>query len=124
MTKTWQPPVEERYLLQGNNFINSSGHMVIAIIFYKFAILWLVSYLRLIFTDIKSDNYIQIEDLEPGRQLRICEECQIVKRRDIVHCTDCNVCTEFYDHHCGVFQVCVAGKTYKFFILVFVHFIT
>ena len=40
-----------------------------------------------------------------------------MKRRDIRHCNECNTCSEFYDHHCGVVQVCICGANMKFFLL-------
>lgn len=106
--------------MQKDGFVNLDGLSISIIVFYIFSALWLVSYFRLICTDVKSNNYVTKEKLR-NKNFSVCESCQVVRRRDIVHCNDCNVCTEFYDHHCGVMQVCVSAKTYKFFLLVIIH---
>lgn len=130
-SQKWSPELDESSpFLQTEDFIDSSGLMIPAIVFYTFALLWLISYLRLICTDVKSTNYVtaqlrdEMSNASNQKRFLICEMCQVVRRRDIVHCNYCNVCSEFHDHHCGVFQVCIAGKTYKFFILVIVHAMT
>ena len=45
----------------------------------------------------------------------MCRHCNVIKRPDIFHCTDCDVCVEGYDHHCGVFEVCICDANFKFF---------
>lgn len=40
-----------------------------------------------------------------------------MKRPDIFHCDECKVCSDMHDHHCGVLQVCVCAKNYKYFVL-------
>lgn len=88
-------------------------------LYYVFSLLALISYLRLIFTDITFINKpppgVPQEELE-GKICPICktlygqflqaeDEDQkrlFLRRDDIIHCYSCNTCCEFYDHHCIV----------------------
>ena len=47
--------------------------------------------------------------------LNRCKECGTIKRPDIRHCHDCEVCIEGYDHHCGVVGVCIGDYNFKYF---------
>lgn len=38
-----------------------------------------------------------------------CDICGILKYKDVIHCADCNVCIDEYDHHCPWVGKCV-GK--------------
>ena len=49
----------------------------------------------------------------------------------MTHCSDCNICVEGYDHHCGVVGTCIGDPNMKYFIqfmiysaldLIFVNF--
>lgn len=50
--KMYIPEITDKNLLQTDNFINDSGLWVIAVLFYLSSIFWLISYLKLLFTDI------------------------------------------------------------------------
>lgn len=53
----------------------------------------------------------------PKTRELFCSECEVVRRPDIVHCVDCHVCNDMHDHHCGVVQVCICARNYKYFVL-------
>ena len=37
------------------------------------------------------------------------------------HCTDCGTCTELFDHHCDILNVCISCRTFKYFTLFFFY---
>lgn len=41
----------------------------------------------------------------------------MVKRPDILHCRDCGVCVEGFDHHCDIVGLCIGDANFKPFIL-------
>ena len=43
------------------------------------------------------------------------------RRKDMYHCEDCGTCCEMFDHHCGVFGVCICKANFKYFILFICH---
>ena len=94
-----------------------------AAIFYLFSAFFIISYLRLVLTDISSKNFATSVDEEnntgagTGQQKAVCPKCNVVWRADMFHCSSCGCCCEFYDHHCDVIQICVCATNYKFFIL-------
>ncbi|CAG9325097.1 unnamed protein product [Blepharisma stoltei] len=45
---------------------------------------------------------------------RYCELCEVVKKSTTVHCDECGVCIEEYDHHCPWVSKCI-GKNNKWF---------
>jgi hypothetical protein len=50
----------------------------------------------------------------------ICQICHVIRRKDIFHCPDCNVCIEGYDHHCPWIGKCVGSnnlRSFYFFLL-------
>ena len=97
------------------DIVNKKNLWVLAAVFYLFSLLWFTSYFKLIFTD------IGVKESDESGGTVICQKCQVVRRPDMYHCKSCNVCCELYDHHCDVFQVCICGKNYKYFILFFVY---
>ena len=38
-----------------------------------------------------------------------CHMCEIEIENEAVHCSECNVCIEKYDHHCVFFSKCIGG---------------
>ena len=44
-----------------------------------------------------------------------CEQCLVFKdeaeERKIMHCDECEMCVEGYDHHCGVLGNCIGKRT-------------
>ena len=53
---------------------------------------------------------------------RICRKCNFLidKNLKIVHCDICNLCCEYYDHHCPWIGKCIGKNNYlsfKFFII-------
>lgn len=38
-----------------------------------------------------------------------CNECKIENPKTTIHCEDCKVCIEDYDHHCVFFSKCIGG---------------
>lgn len=91
------------------------------LLFYVFSAIWLTSYLRLIFTDISSQNYYRDNDEINLSHTLVCKKCRIYRRQDIYHCTSCNVCSELHDHHCDIINVCICAKNYKYFIQFLVY---
>ena len=53
------------------------------------------------------------------RLYKYCEECKIWVRidRKIVHCRECGICIEGYDHHCPWTGKCIGRKTVIYFYL-------
>ena len=52
---------------------------------------------------------------------QICRKCNILidKSLKIIHCDICNICCEFYDHHCPWIGKCIGKNnvlTFKLFI--------
>ena len=69
---------------------------------------------------------------KPRNIYKRCMYCDIWERVDmgIMHCMDCGVCVEGYDHHCPWTGKCIGRKTIKYFycfitsvMVVFVFFI-
>ena len=45
-------------------------------------------------------NGVPTADVSAGRGWRYCDLCSVYQPPDAVHCPECNVCVEGYDHHC------------------------
>jgi len=70
------PPITDNNLLQTDKFINDSGLWVIAVLFYISAIFWVISYFRLIFTDVQSKNYPKdLSKVETKNSTYYCKIC-------------------------------------------------
>ena len=59
---------------------------------------------------------------------RVCKRCNILidKKLKIVHCDICNICCEFYDHHCTWIGKCIAKNnllSFKIFVFSTIIFI-
>lgn len=113
--QSFYPQVTQSDFLQTSGFIYNQNLWLCPILFYFFSIMWVVSYFRLLFTDIQNKDYV--EDPSQFTQIEYCRKCNTKRRKDTYHCSLCNVCSEYHDHHCGVVQVCICGKNYKYFIL-------
>ena len=71
----------------------------------------LINFIQLKFVNVKSKRIA-----EAGREDQ-CKICKVINRPDIVHCTDCGVCVEGHDHHCGVVGLCIGDANFKYFVL-------
>jgi len=62
----------------------------------------------------KRGNNMKIQDL---KNVRICGICNVVQdpQERIVHCFDCNICIEGYDHHCPWTSKCVGKNNLRMF---------
>eukprot|EP00753_Platysulcus_tardus_P002997 PLAT12149.1.p1 GENE.PLAT12149.1~~PLAT12149.1.p1 ORF type:complete len:201 (-),score=45.53 PLAT12149.1:150-752(-) len=53
----------------------------------------------------------------------VCNVCGIIRMRGVVHCSECGVCIEGYDHHCPWMGQCIGKNNlssfYRFICLVF-----
>ena len=116
-TKNFDPVLESTSpYLQKDNFLKGKETLWIpAMFFYIASIFWLMSYFKLICTD------IEFRVQAPSGSGNVCTKCKTIKRGDVYHCSDCGVCNELHDHHCDVVQVCVCGANFKYFILFMYH---
>lgn len=98
---------------QGDTYLSQVNQHVLPclIVAYLIGIMSYWSLLKLQLMPIQSKNIGG-----PERRDK-CEICGVIKRPDIVHCSDCNVCIEGYDHHCGVVGVCVGDCNFKYFCM-------
>ena len=103
-------------LNQKEGLIETNSLIGVTIFFYLMSLFWLISYLKLICTDISTYNFPP-PDSEVSADLVCTRGCGTLKRRDIIHCSACGTCNAYHDHHCGVVQVCVCGANYKYFVL-------
>ena len=78
------------------------------IVVYIFSIWYLLVFYRFQTLDMESNNMIPTR----GDQ---CDKCGVVKRPDIKHCDECEMCIEGYDHHCVVVGVCIGDYSFKYF---------
>ena len=131
--------VEERQAMERSSFLAVDQLVIPTALFYSFSLLAIVSYFRLICTDISYDEApdprIPVKDLTDRH---VCRECRtlkgyykpdpdseagirFVRRPDIQHCVYCRTCCELHSHHCDVVQVCICGANFKFFVLTVGH---
>lgn len=116
LTDTWEPTPTGRLqaLTQKDDLVNMKAFIGVTIAFYVVSLLWLVSYFKLICTDITTYNF---PPKGHNDNSKLCRICGTLKRPDIVHCNACGTCNAYHDHHCGVVSVCVCGANYKYFVL-------
>lgn len=57
--------------------------------------------------------------LEDHEELLECEKCLILteqaQKHKIVHCEECDICVQGFDHHCGVLGNCIGKQNIKNF---------
>ena len=92
-----------------------------------FYIIWILIYLFFLFRFFIIDttkfnnrpNYLlNLLEIEDRPIENFCINCQIVKKRETVHCFICNKCIEGFDHHCFWLNRCVGEKNiYAFYHL-------
>jgi len=51
-----------------------------------------------------------------GGGWRFCDVCSVYQPPDAVHCPECNVCIEGYDHHCPWMGTCIGKKNFTSFV--------
>lgn len=56
------------------------------------------------------------EPPERAREYRYCDRCKVWQPPDGVHCPECNVCVEGYDHYCVWMGTTIGKKNYKQFV--------
>lgn len=44
-----------------------------------------------------------------------CDFCESYRQQGTIHCNDCNVCIEDYDHHCPWSSKCIGKKNVTWF---------
>ena len=80
---------------------------------------------EVIFKIINDDNFYKKFNND---NYRVCRRCNILidKKLKIIHCDICNICCEFYDHHCTWIGKCIAKNnllTFKIFVFSSIIFI-
>mmetsp|Transcript_33967 Transcript_33967/g.52277 ORF Transcript_33967/g.52277 Transcript_33967/m.52277 type:complete len:290 (+) Transcript_33967:324-1193(+) len=128
---TDEDPFDSRPLLPANDrlnqkegFFSNDKMWVMPAFVYFFTFLFLLSYFRLVCSDISSRHRMteqEFKSLPNFETLNYCKTCSVFKERGIYHCNECNVCVDLHDHHCGMMSTCICGKNFKFFILMQVY---
>ena len=80
---------------------------------------------EIIFKIINDDNFYKKFNSE---DYKVCKRCNILidKKLKIVHCDICNICCEYYDHHCTWIGKCIGKKnllSFKIFVYSTIIFI-
>ena len=64
-------------------------------------------------------NYLILDGLNGQKafmsRLKICFSCMIMRPKRAVHCRECDVCVESFDHHCPFISNCVGKRNYVYF---------
>jgi Uncharacterized protein containing DHHC-type Zn finger len=47
---------------------------------------------------------------------RYCGVCEVYQPPKAMHCPDCNVCVDGYDHHCPWMGICIGKNNFKSFV--------
>ena len=92
--------------------VDKSNMSLPLVLLYVFSAMFLVSFFRAQCMDISSKNKLKLSK----EHEKICGICNVIKRPDINHCDDCNLCIEGFDHHCGVVGVCIGDPNMKYFL--------
>ena len=49
-------------------------------------------------------------------QHKFCEECSIIRRKQVFHCKSCGVCIEGQNYHCFAMGICIGKNNIPAFI--------
>ena len=49
---------------------------------------------------LKDPGVVPLSSEPVGELSTFCEKCESYRPQGAIHCNDCNVCIEDYDHHC------------------------
>ncbi|KAL3794178.1 hypothetical protein HJC23_012885 [Cyclotella cryptica] len=66
---------------------------------------------------VKRDACCLPTDISAARGWRYCDLCSLYQPPGAVHCQDCNVCIEGYDHHCPWMGTCIGKKNFTSFMV-------
>lgn len=81
------------------------------ILFFSFASFWDPGY-------VKWDPEIDFQDLlDKFSPLDMCPECKVIRTPWSWHCNICNLCVEWFDHHCPYINNCVGYNNHVYFLI-------
>ena len=64
----------------------------------------------------KREKLLYFEDIEKA-PFGFCKQCNKERKKDMVHCEECDICIEEHDHHCIWMGKCVGKGNKTFFYL-------
>ena len=69
----------------------------------------------------KREKLLYYEDIEKAT-FGFCKQCNLERKQDMIHCSECDLCIEEYDHHCIWMGKCI-GKGNRLFFNLFLLFL-
>ena len=90
--------------------------------FYTFIFLLMIYvHIHMLFSDpgiVSKKHHLKAQDIQNDENFVKCSQCGFVDSTAI-HCDDCDVCIEGYDHHCDVIGKCIGkGNLILFYLFV------